>query len=294
MIRREWSEIIVFLLVGFVGLWSINHASTITEFIIPRDYLFWLDSQPKDVLTLKVFNFSYDFTDKGGAISFFPSGNNFEFLRIRFPFFVSNKTTNVIFLRCGSYLDNCTIDKSMEVKEEFIPTGSPYSTTLKLSKFPKQIYPFEKVVIRFNNTDMTPNGIFVLAHYNLKIEGGDYALNFIPGDSFEMKPFNLYEGVKCYENRCDERDIKLIFEGDYHFFRLTAINRDSIFNRTFWLGLGASLIGSAIIMIIKSILDLFYIEENKKLMILNKLLNDQIKIDGIGKKKVEIIKNKFK
>lgn len=296
---RKLLEITIIFALGLAGIWSINHASKISEFIYPKDYHFSFDSNSESTLNLSVFNLTYDFTKEEGVITFFPSSDNLEYLRLRFPSVISNKTTNISFFRCDSYSDKCSRNSNMEneIKKEFIPTppDSPYFTTLVLSDFSGDFYPYDKITISFES-DVKPNGVFIITQGNIKIQDANYGLNFILGDNFEV-PYrefvDLIEGVKFYEES-NERDIKLELEGDYHAFRIKATSRDAIFWRTFWVGLGASLIGSAIVLLSQFILNLRITKKNKKLDILNGILNGQIKVKGIGTKRLKEIKRKFK
>ena len=298
--KKVLGIILVLLFVGGGGLLCIRHASTISEFIVPKDYFFRFDSKSdKDMLNLLVFNLSYDFTNEEGVITFFPS-NTPAYIRIYFPSFISDKTTVVDSFKCDTYSYNCKKRMDMKIEKEFIPTppDSPYFTTLVLSDFNRSFHSFEKIIIKFK-MNIKPNGLYIITQsQTTKIQQANYALNFILGDDFQppyREFIDLIEGVKLYEGEgINEKDIKLEFEGDYHAFRIKTISSEAIFERTFWLGLGASLIGATIALIAQLVLSLFNNKDSKKLKILNKLLDGQIKIKGIEKKKLEIIKNKFR
>ena len=96
----------------------------------------------------------------------------------------------------------------------------------------------------------------------------------------------------------DERNVRLEFKDNshsdiFHSFRIKTINKRDIFWSTFWLGLGASLIGSTIMFPVQFLLTLFNNKENKKLRILDELLNKQRKIRGIPEKTLEKLKKEF-
>nr|MBI4157104.1 hypothetical protein [Candidatus Woesearchaeota archaeon] len=296
MVRRKLLEIIIILVLVLAGLLSIYHSSKISEFIPPEIYWFSFDSQSEGKINLSVFNLTYDFTKGEGTISFFPSNNTLIELRVKFPSFISNKTTDINFFRCKNYADSCRVSTDIKFNKEFekIPPDSTYSTKIKLYNFSRGFYPYEKVIIKFKS-DIKPSGTFIILQSNTDIKDANYGLNFILGDDFEYTGMELIQGVKLYDiGGFNERDIKLEFEGDFHSFRIKTTDRNNIFLGTIFLGVGASLIGSAIVLLSQFILGLFYKRETEKLNKLSKVLNGQIKIKGVGEKTLDKIKNYLK
>lgn len=291
--------VLFFLLFGGIGL--VYHASKFSEFIIPKDYIFEFQSYSADdgTLNMTAFLLTYDFPQEIGNITFFPSNNSLIYLQIRFPSFILDKTTDITFYKCKTYADNCIKSTDIKFDRELIktPDYSPYFTTLRLSNFSRGFYPYEKVNIKFK-TDIKPSGTFIITQHKANIKQANYALNFILGNDFEplYKDFiEPIQGIKIYNREgINERDIKLEFEESFHSFRIKAISKSNIFWSTFLLGLGSSLIGSAIVVFFWEFLPiLFNNNKNKKLKILYELLNGQRKIIGIGKRTLEKLKKEF-
>lgn len=250
----EFAFIIALAIGGGV---SIIHAAEISEFLSPREYLFRIGTLRGEQVQVERMELNYDFSKKEGYISFIP--HQLSDIFFTFPAIVSEKNSHVQILACSTFAKDCKeLDKLTvnvtytDESEDNIP-----KTTLTLHDYSEAFGRLQKIIINFS-IDMEPNGEFRLWNTDqVDFVGGRHHFNFVLGNKYG-----------CYSERCvipitgvtldDEyayrnfyRNFKIDFQGGGHGsnrFLMLGLNKGAIFNRTFFLGLGISLISAFIVL----------------------------------------------
>lgn len=252
--RKKFVDILCYnrgVLLGGVG--SIGLSSYLTEHLEGNMYNFDFDLMTRDYnyssndkIHLHNFVFYYDFSQNKGDISFDLNNKNWSlaYIDIEFPSVVDNKTIKIYTTKNGIKTD---VIANIKTRENYREVSEINYTYLEISKF-KRTFNDDKFVIEFKS-DLQPKGRF--GFYNsprdfLHANSKQGNVNFVLGDDYECTGGCVYNLQYIEETpKSFDMNLKLKFkkgeENHCSLFKLNTISRKILFWKSFFLGLGISL-----------------------------------------------------
>lgn len=276
--ENKWWILIIIL--GIIGIGSIYHSSNLNEYIEGDLYytefgLMTQDFKPTNNNTkihLLNFCFYYDFTKNKGNISFDLGQQNWSlgWINIKFPSTINDNTLDVYTIKNGN---KTRLEADIKLEEMRWELSGKNYTDLKISNS-NRAFNNEIFVIEFES-NLKPNGnfLFINNSYNFlhSSYNGQGNVNFVLGDNYECLGNCISNLENVVETRySSDRNLKINFidesdQGDKKL-KINALNSKIKWDKTFYMGLGISLIISSFNLLFMLIYesDIKALNDNKK------------------------------